>query len=97
VGNLVRPLHRVIVGVWESNDRRFEFCRHESDPHPRRWFIFEKDAWIVDERPGASKEPYLEPWNEGEGHITLRECVDWLERELAREASASSAASAAPR
>ncbi len=82
----LRPLHRVIPGVWESNDRRFRFCRHESDPHPRRWFIFDNtEEKIIDSRAGASKIPYTEPWNPGMGHITLGECLDWLEVELRRE------------
>lgn len=62
----IRPLRRVDIGVWRSRDRRWAFHRHESDPHPRRWYAYLDDC--------------DDPQNDGMGHVTLRQVADWAER-----------------
>ena len=56
-------LRRRGYGAYETRDGKFIFLRHESDPHPRRWFVFEPD------------DEY--PLNAGEGHTTLRDAANW--------------------
>lgn len=63
----VRPLRRVRAGVWKSRDGEWLFMRHESDPHPRRWFVY---------GPGETGEW---PINEGHGHTTLWQVVRFIE------------------
>jgi hypothetical protein len=61
----IRPLRRVRPGVWRSRDERWTFLRHQSDPHPQRWYAYEGD------------DDY--PANDGSGHTTLRAVVRWVE------------------
>lgn len=63
----LRPLRRCrAAGVWESRDGRWVFRRHWSDPSPQRWYAYlDDDEW---------------PANDGAGHVTLRDVVDWAER-----------------
>jgi hypothetical protein len=63
----IRPLAHVGPGAWRSRDARWTFLRHQSDPHPQRWF-----AYVDDDE---------EPANEGAGHVTLRAVADWAERQ----------------
>lgn len=41
---VVHPIHCFRSGHWVSYDHRFTFLRHESDPHPKRWFAYESDV-----------------------------------------------------
>lgn len=61
----IRPLRRVGRGVWRSRDENWTFMRHESDPSPKRWFVYEGDD--------------RDPANEGSGIITLADAVRWVE------------------
>ena len=61
----IRPLKRVQDGVWRSRDGMWTFLRHNGDPHPQRWFAYHGE--------------HLEPDNDGEGHVTLRDAADWVE------------------
>ena len=57
-----------VPGNWRSEDGRWLFLRHHSDPHPQRWYAF------LDE--GGEYDP-AQPANDGMGHTTLREVVAW--------------------
>lgn len=59
----MRPLRRKGPGHWESRDGRWTFLRHWSDPQPQRWFAYLDDDDF--------------PANEGKGHSTLTEVVEW--------------------
>lgn len=59
-------LKRIRPGVWRSTDGRWTFCRQESDPYPKRWFVFERD------------DP--DPRNSGQGHVTLALAVAFADR-----------------
>lgn len=41
----ITPLVKLVKGggMWQSADGHFTFMRHESDPVPKRWFIYEDD------------------------------------------------------
>lgn len=70
--NDIRPLRRVGDGVWDSRDQAWTFMRHRSDPHPQRWYAFNNTS--------AAAYPEI-PENEGLGHVSLCEVVDWAERQ----------------
>jgi hypothetical protein len=57
----MRPLVRVQSGHWRSRDGRWNFLRHDSDPHPQRWFAY------------LGSDDY--PANEGSGDVSLRAAV----------------------
>lgn len=77
----IRPLRRVGDGVWRSRNERWTFLRHNSDPHPQRWFAY------LDEDP----EPCME------ATLSLREAVWEVERfGDAQEADADSYQSGQP-
>jgi hypothetical protein len=61
--------------VWRTHDGKYEICRHLGDPHPQRWYVFDV-AQVEDPEDEAF------PLNEGMGHVTLGEAVEWLEREM---------------
>jgi hypothetical protein len=78
---VIRPLHRVGPGHWESRDGRWTFLRHWSDPRPHRWF-----AYLVDDSTSPPDLTHFErgdhadqPQNDGLGHVTLAEVADWAE------------------
>lgn len=66
---MTKPLRKIKHGVWESRDGEFLFVRHESDPNPKRWFVYDK----VD---GERSEL---PINEGSGITSLAAAVAWVE------------------
>lgn len=85
-GATIRPLKRILAGVYRTRDGKIEICRHEGDPHPRRWFAFdveEVDAPHPRSGGGLPDDNGAAGLNEGMGHTTLDEVVDWLEREAA--------------
>jgi hypothetical protein len=61
-------LTRIDIGVYETADRRFRFCRHESDRAPKRWLIYQDDD--------------VQPINHGQGHVSLREARQWLAQRI---------------
>lgn len=64
------PLHRVRAGVYTTWNGTYTIMRHESDPSPKRWFVYQ----------GSDEEPM----NMGSGHTTLAAVTEWLARELER-------------
>jgi hypothetical protein len=77
----IRPLIKIRDGQWKSRDERWEFIRHESDPQPKRWFVFD----TTDHDPEGDF-----PENEGSGVITLRDAIKWVERKLLQDSTPSS-------
>lgn len=67
----ILPLRRLGYGVWGSRCGRWTFMRHQSDPHPQRWYAYEED----DDSPS----------NDGLGHTSLWEVVEWAVAERDRE------------
>lgn len=66
----MRPLRRgKEPGVWHSRDGVWTFLRHWGDPAPQRWFAYVNDG---DEQGDW-------PSNDGIGHTTLREVVEWAD------------------
>lgn len=65
-GDVIRPLRRIGPGQWQSRGGRWSFLQHHSDPHPRRWFVFE----------GDDEDPYFFA-----GFGSLREAIAAVERE----------------
>jgi hypothetical protein len=61
----VRPLRLYASGIWDSHDGLWGFRRHESDPHPKRWFVYY----------GDDDEPVFIA-----GHPSLSEAVEHIEK-----------------
>lgn len=73
----IRPLRRTgTPGVWLSRDGRYSFYRHESDPQPKRWFIYDESR--ASEKLSIRRMG-VEPINEGSGITSLRDAVAWAE------------------
>lgn len=66
---MIRPLHCVRPGIHRSADGAWEFVRHESDPHPKRWFIY---------RTGGVEPIWFD------GSASLGEAVARVEEDVAR-------------
>lgn len=78
----IRPLRRVNAGVYRTRDSKVEICRHQGDSQPQRWFAYEVEQ-VEEPHPrssgGLPDNNGAAPINDGEGHTSLAEVVDFLE------------------